>query len=48
MYSSCIIFLNEWFVARKGLAFGVMWVSHNHLFAENTEHGIDRARLAPV
>ncbi|KAK3302430.1 major facilitator superfamily domain-containing protein [Chaetomium strumarium] len=24
-YSSCIIYLEEWFVARRGLAFGIMW-----------------------
>ncbi|KAL2016742.1 hypothetical protein VTK56DRAFT_3131 [Thermocarpiscus australiensis] len=24
-YSSCIIYLEEWFVARRGLAFGTMW-----------------------
>jgi len=27
MYSSCIVYLEEWFVERKGLAYGVMWVS---------------------
>ena len=24
-YASCIIYLEEWFVARRGLAFGIMW-----------------------
>ncbi|KAK4135345.1 MFS general substrate transporter [Trichocladium antarcticum] len=24
-YSSCIIYLEEWFIARRGLAFGIMW-----------------------
>jgi MFS family permease len=24
-YSSCIIYLEEWFVRRRGLAFGIMW-----------------------
>src|SRR5690242_2404108 len=24
-YSSCIVYLEEWFVARRGLAFGIMW-----------------------
>jgi MFS family permease len=26
-YSPTILFVNEWFVRRKGLAFGIMWVS---------------------
>ena len=25
LYTPTIIFLDEWFIARKGLAFGVMW-----------------------
>jgi hypothetical protein len=25
-YSPCIIYMDEWFVKRKGLAFGIMWV----------------------
>lgn len=24
-YASCIVYLEEWFVARRGLAFGIMW-----------------------
>lgn len=28
-YSPAITFMDEWFVKRKGLAFGVMWVSYN-------------------
>lgn len=27
-YSPAIIFIDEWFVRRKGLAYGVMWVSY--------------------
>lgn len=27
VYSPTILFLDEWFVKRKGFAFGVMWVS---------------------
>ena len=32
LYTPTIIFLDEWFVARKGLAFGVMWAGtgNNH------------------
>lgn len=26
-YCPCILFMDEWFVRRKGLAFGIMWVS---------------------
>lgn len=26
-YAPTIIFLDDWFVRRKGLAFGIMWVS---------------------
>lgn len=26
-YSPAIMFMGEWFVKRKGLAFGIMWVS---------------------
>lgn len=26
-YCPTILFVNEWFVRRKGLAFGIMWVS---------------------
>ena len=26
-YAPCILYMNEWFVRRRGLAFGVMWVS---------------------
>ena len=25
MYPACILYLEEWFVAKKGLAFGIMW-----------------------
>lgn len=25
-YSPCIIYMDEWFVKKKGLAFGIMWV----------------------
>lgn len=25
LYTPTVIFLDEWFIARKGLAFGVMW-----------------------
>lgn len=31
-YSPCIIYMNEWFVKRKGLAFGIMWVCIFHSF----------------
>lgn len=27
LYSPVIVFVDEWFVRRKGLAYGVMWVS---------------------
>lgn len=27
LYTPAILFLDEWFVRRKGLAFGIMWVS---------------------
>lgn len=31
LYTPTIIFLDEWFIARKGLAFGVMWAgTGNH------------------
>ena len=32
LYTPTIIFLDEWFIARKGLAFGVMWAGtgNNH------------------
>ena len=26
-YCPCILFMDDWFVQRKGLAFGIMWVS---------------------
>lgn len=26
-YSPMILFVNEWFIRRKGIAFGIMWVS---------------------
>jgi hypothetical protein len=26
-YTPAILFLDEWFIRRKGLAFGIMWVS---------------------
>lgn len=29
LYYSTILFLDDWFHERKGLAFGVMWVSTN-------------------
>jgi hypothetical protein len=25
-YAPCVIYMDEWFVKRKGLAFGIMWV----------------------
>lgn len=31
-YSPCIIYMDEWFVKRKGLAFGIMWVCVLDLF----------------
>jgi hypothetical protein len=31
-YSPTILFVNEWFVRRKGLAFGIMWVSFARVF----------------
>jgi MFS family permease len=31
-YSPTILFVNEWFVRRKGLAFGIMWVSCGRFF----------------
>jgi hypothetical protein len=30
-YSPVIVFMDEWFVERKGLAFGIMWVSLHSL-----------------
>ena len=33
LYSPAILFLDEWFVRRKGLAYGVMWVSSSYTFA---------------
>lgn len=27
LYSPVIVFVDEWFIRRKGLAYGVMWVS---------------------
>lgn len=27
LYSPIIVFVDEWFIRRKGLAYGVMWVS---------------------
>lgn len=32
-YSPAITFMDEWFVKRKGLAFGCMWVCHSLHFA---------------
>ena len=29
-YAPTIVFMEEWFVRRKGLAFGIMWVSNCH------------------
>jgi MFS family permease len=29
-YSPAILFLNEWFVQKKGLAFGMMWVGDTY------------------
>jgi len=37
MYCSCIMYLDEWFVERKGLAFGVMWVSLEDFFDKGIE-----------
>lgn len=31
LYAPVIIFVDEWFIRRKGLAFGVMWVSRIYL-----------------
>lgn len=31
-YSPTIGFMDEWFVKRKGLAFGTMWVSHDRIY----------------
>lgn len=31
VYSPVIRFVDEWFVSRKGLAFGVMWVGHRYM-----------------
>lgn len=28
VYSPTILFMNEWFIQKKGLAFGIMWVSN--------------------
>lgn len=27
-YLPCIIYMDEWFVRKKGFAFGIMWVRH--------------------
>lgn len=27
-YSPCMLFINEWFVARRGLAYGIMWAGN--------------------
>lgn len=32
LYSPTILYLDEWFVRRKGFAFGVMWVGHDRLY----------------
>lgn len=30
-YAPTIVFMDEWFVRRKGFAYGVMWVSESHI-----------------
>lgn len=32
LYTPAIIFLDEWFIARKGLAFGLMWAGTGTYF----------------
>lgn len=31
VYYPCLVFVDDWFIERKGLAFGVMWVSQSFL-----------------
>lgn len=49
-YAPTIIFMDDWFVRRKGLAFGIMWVSGiSNLFPLNyLFHKADISRLAPA
>jgi hypothetical protein len=35
-YLPCIIYMDEWFVKKKGLAFGIMWASKKHYFNTQT------------
>jgi hypothetical protein len=37
-YSPLIIFMNEWFVHKRGLAFGTMWVRTHTLSSEPLVH----------
>lgn len=32
-YAPTIVFMDDWFVRRKGLAFGIMWVSNASTFS---------------
>lgn len=31
VYYPCLVFVDDWFIERKGLAFGIMWVSQSFL-----------------
>lgn len=51
-YSPTIGFMDEWFVKRKGLAFGIMWVGHARIYLEGSiilgDNADPRGRLAPA
>ena len=40
LYTPTVIFLDEWFIARKGLAFGVMWAGtgNDPLYPSDIQH----------
>ena len=49
IYYPVMLFLDEWFVQRKGMAFGIMWVSISHIPRNSLgTYGYDRLEAEQV